>query len=215
MPHHRLPPPPCALCRPAATWGLPSATRVSQQPQAPRPAKEVPRCGSYGDFLVWTDGSCLLPRGESQGPGGWAFVALDLSSGELTWRAGHCPQAQSCQMELASIAAALDTLPAGAHVQVLSDFEPMVKSLSQARAGGEHPRRLSQWSEWQRIWVASQQLARLSVAWVRGHAQSPGNRLADKLAVRAARKCGRPLPALSDHQLLPRLREEARLWREA
>lgn len=203
---------PCALCRPAATWGLPLAARTPQRLEAPTRAKAVSR---YDDFLVWTDGSCLLPRGESQGPGGWAFVALNLGSGELIWRAGHCPRAQSCQMELASVAAALDVLPPDARVQVLSDFEPMVKSLSQARAGGEHPRRLSQWGEWQQIWDASQQLARLSVAWVRGHAQSPGNRLADKLAVRAARKCGRPLLALSDRQLVPRLQEEARQWREA
>ena len=83
-------------------------------------------------FLVFSDGSALVNPG---GPGGTGFVVLDRSRpavrfGGTRWVADGASPVTNNRMELRAVLEALDGLPAGEAVEVISDSRYVVDSLS-------------------------------------------------------------------------------------
>ncbi|WP_242394256.1 ribonuclease H family protein [Anaeromyxobacter oryzisoli] len=146
-------------------------------------------------FLVFSDGSALVNPG---GPGGTGFVVLDRVRGALRfggtrWVVDGTYAVTNNRMELRAVLEALDGLPAGEAVEVLSDSRYVVDALSK----WIHGWRRKGWRTASGDPVLNRDLiealdaraGELSVAyrWVRGHDGHAVNEIVDALAQSAAR----------------------------
>ena len=151
-------------------------------------------------FLVYADGSSLVNPG---GPGGTGFVVVDRSRAALRfggtrWTVDGPHAVTNNRMELRAVLEALDGLPSGEGVEVVSDSRYVVDALSK----WIHGWRRKGWRTAAGEPVLNRDLieavdargrevgARYS--WVRGHDGHPVNELVDALAQAAAR--GQPGP---------------------
>jgi ribonuclease HI len=137
--------------------------------------------------IIHTDGAC---RG-NPGPGGYAALIDDgtlkteISRG-YRWTTNN-------RMEIQSVIAALETIPAGTPVQLFSDSQYLLNTLSKGWIAGW---KRKGWINTAREPVKNRDLweqldllvarHKMTYQWVRGHASNPLNNRCDELAVAAA-----------------------------
>ncbi len=146
-------------------------------------------------FVAFADGSALSNPG---GPGGTGFVVVDrafhaLRFGGTRWEVDGPHAITNNRMELRAVLEALEGLPAGAAVEVVSDSRYVVDALSK----WIHGWRRKGWKTAAGAPVLNRDLiealdARVRALavrfeWVRGHDGHPVNEICDALAQSAAR----------------------------
>jgi ribonuclease HI len=151
-------------------------------------------------FLAYCDGSSLANPG---GPGATGFVVLDRARPALRFGATRFtvdgPHAvTNNRMELRAVLEALDGLPAGESVEVVSDSRYVVDALSR----WIHGWRRKGWKTAAGEAVLNRDLIEaadarvrelvVSWTWVRGHDGHPANEIVDQLAQSAARGVAGP-----------------------
>ena len=156
--------PPLSRSLGCAPWALHALPRA-------RPEDEV-------RLTVYTDGS-----GTTRGPAGIAYVALgdDL----VLFQEGSLglDDATNQQAEILAAAYALHCLAPGPQIEIVSDSEYLVKGWN------DFPKRKRKknLAHWARLTAAAEGHKDLVFRWTKGHAGSPGNERADKLAREARR----------------------------
>lgn len=161
-------------------------------------------------FVAFADGSSLSNPG---GPGGTGFIVFDraqsaLRYGGLRYTQDGAFAVTNNRMELRAVLQALEGLPEGSSVEVVSDSRYVVDALSK----WIHGWRKRKWKTAEGTDVLNRDLIEaidartktLSVKWqwVRGHNGHPLNELVDALANSAAR--GKPGP--TKEQIVPALK---------
>ena len=76
--------------------GNPSPAPSLRHPAGKDTAGEPPALEGE-EYVIYTDGSCLR---NPNGPGGWAFVAEEAATGEVTERSGGDPSTTNNRMEM-------------------------------------------------------------------------------------------------------------------
>ncbi len=151
-------------------------------------------------FVAFCDGSALQNPG---GPGGTGFVVVDrtchaLRFGGTRWQVDGPHPITNNRMELRAALEALDGLPAGAGVEVVSDSRYVVDALTKwihgwrkkgwkTAAGGPVLNR----DLIEALDARSRDLS-VKYGWVRGHDGHAVNEIVDGLAQGAARGAGSP-----------------------
>ena len=135
---------------------------------------------------AYTDGAC---RG-NPGPGGWGVV-LETGAGAARELRGAVARTTNNRMELQAVIEALDALPAGTAVEVVTDSEYVMKGITEwigrwkrngwRTAGGKPVRNRELWQNLDRLAAARE----VAWRWVRGHSGVAGNERADALANQA------------------------------
>jgi ribonuclease HI len=146
----------------------------------------VREASTTGLTVVYTDGACL----GNPGPGGWAWA-----TGEDRYRSGHEEQTTNQRMEVTAALRALEVL--AGPVQVVSDSTYVVNCFRDKWWQGWRRRG---WRNAQGKDVANQDLWKplieivvdarpdeIEFRWVKGHSNTAGNDLVDRLANEAAR----------------------------
>lgn len=130
-------------------------------------------------YVAHTDGACF---GNPEGPGGWAAAVETAEPAKTTpdepwllW--GHLSSTSNNRAEALGVLAAMEWVPAGAHLTVISDSELTVRILQGRYKARANP---DIWDHIRRT-VAEKRLE-IVPEWVRGHAGDPGNELADRLS---------------------------------
>ncbi len=146
-------------------------------------------------FVAFCDGSALVNPG---GPGGTGFVVLDRSRpavrfGGTRWVVDGGFAVTNNRMELRAVLEALDGLPAGEQVEVISDSRYVIDALSKWIAGW----RRKGWRTAAGGPVSNRDLIeaidvrasalKVRYSWVRGHDGHAVNEVVDLLAQAAAR----------------------------
>lgn len=146
-------------------------------------------------FVAFADGSSLSNPG---GPGGTGFVVVDREHNAVRFGANRYLEdgptgVTNNRMELRAVMEALEGLPAGETVEVVSDSRYVIDALSK----WIHGWRRKGWKtaggtpvmNRDLIEAASARAGELTVryAWVRGHDGHPVNEIVDALANSAAR----------------------------
>ena len=155
-------------------------------------------------FLAYVDGSSLVNPG---GPGGTGFVVVDRSGAALRfggtrWTVDGPHAVTNNRMELRAVLDALDGLPSGEAVEVVSDSRYVVDALTRWIHGWRRKGWRTAAGEpvlnrdlIEAVDARGRELA-VRYAWVRGHDGHPVNELVDALAQAAAR--GQPGPTEED-----------------
>ena len=134
-------------------------------------------------WIAYADGSCI----GNPGPGGWGVV-LFQRNGERREFCGANPSTTNNRMEITAAIEALRQIPAGAAVELHSDSQYLIKTMT---LGWKRRENTDLWP------MLDAEAARRRVVWrwVRGHAGDPLNERADELA-RAAAEGRAPRPPL-------------------
>jgi len=168
-------------------------------------------------FLAFCDGSSLSNPG---GPGGTGFVVVDrvrpaLRFGGTRWVDDGPQGVTNNRMELRAVLEALQELPRGETVEVVSDSRYVVDALSKWIHGWRRKGWRTAAGEpvlnRDLIEALDQRARELEVryAWVRGHDGHPANEIVDELAQSAARG----LPGPTEQQVIAALKASAVLAR--
>lgn len=84
------------------------------------------------DFVIYTDGSCLR---NPDGPGGWAVVARNVATGEVTELSDGNPSTTNNRMELLAAIMALRFAPEGTKVALYTDSQYLKNGITKWVAG--------------------------------------------------------------------------------
>ena len=134
-------------------------------------------------YRVITDGSCT----GNPGPGGWAAI-IQTENGQESVLKGLDPQTTNNQMELTGPIEALESLPEGATVELITDSQYVRNGLERWiadwkrngwRTTGKKP--VKNQALWRRLDTARSRVS-LTITWVRGHSGHPDNERADTIA---------------------------------
>lgn len=136
---------------------------------------------------LYTDGACS----GNPGPGGWAYLLKDPSSGQEREESGGEPKTTNNRMELMSVIRGLESLSRPCRVELYSDSQYVLKGLGEwlddwKRKGWRNSKRepVKNRELWQRLDQLRQQ-HELSFHWIRGHNDHPENERCDAMAVAA------------------------------
>lgn len=172
-----------------------SSGRVKMEPglllqeiaAAPAPESEF-----QAEYVIYTDGSCLVNPG---GPGGWAAVLFHQASGQMKEISGGHPETTNNRMELTAALKGLSCLPRPARVLLYTDSQYLKnaftkhwlaswKKRSWRKADGNPVLNQDLWQ------LLDQQVSRHQIrfAWVKGHNGNTYNERCDELARQEAHK---------------------------
>jgi ribonuclease HI len=135
-------------------------------------------------IIAYTDGGC---RG-NPGPGAWAFLAIDSTTGKALERTGGEPLTTNNRMEMMAAIKALEAVRKPPQdVLIYSDSLYLIKSVTEWMEGWKAKGWRKKGSELKNVDLLKE-LDRLvsqhhvSWKWVRGHAGDRGNERVDELA---------------------------------
>ena len=162
---------------------------LSGTKDTPAKKKAAPKAVSPADYTIFTDGSCLRNPG---GPGGWAMVAKDMATGQVTERSAGEPSTTNNRMEHTDAIEALRYAPEGTRVALYTDSQYIKNGITKWVAGwkrrgwrkadGQPVLNKELWMELDRLYAAHN----VDFHWVKGHAGNPLNERCDTLAKGAA-----------------------------
>ena len=162
---------------------------LSGTKDTPAQKNAAPKAVSAADYTIFTDGSCLRNPG---GPGGWAMVAKDMATGQVTERSAGEPSTTNNRMELTAAIEALRYAPEGTRVALYTDSQYLKNGITKWVAGwkrrgwrkadGQPVLNQELWMELDRLYAAHT----VDFHWVKGHAGNPLNERCDTLAKQAA-----------------------------
>ena len=137
---------------------------------------------------IYTDGACS----GNPGPGGWGAVLLygkakkELSGGE--------PDTTNNRMELSAVIAALEALKEPCEVALYTDSQYIANAVNQGwmyawkrRGWRKKDGEVKNPDLWQRVYELFS-VHKVTVEWVKGHAENEYNNRCDELAVEARSK---------------------------
>lgn len=137
-------------------------------------------------YLVHTDGGCR----PNPGPGGWGAV-IDAPDGRRHELSGGDAESTNNRMELTAALRALESLPEGAEVDLVTDSTYVKDGITKWLAGWRRNGWMTSTKEPVRnrdLWIALDAAARqhrVHWRWARGHAGTEGNERAHELAAAA------------------------------
>jgi ribonuclease HI len=136
-------------------------------------------------FIVYTDGGCR----PNPGPGGWGAV-VEGAEGRLELSGGEAESTNN-RMELTAAVRALEALPAGARVELVTDSTYLQQGITRWLHGWRRKGWVTAAKEPVKnrdLWQALDEAARrhrVTWRWTRGHAGEAGNERAHELAAAA------------------------------
>lgn len=143
------------------------------------------------DFVIYTDGSCLR---NPDGPGGWAAVACNVATGEVTELSDGHPSTTNNRMELQAAIMALRFAPDGTKVALYTDSQYLKNGITKwmanwkrrgwKKADGQPVLNQAQWMELDKLY----QSHTVTFHWVKGHVGVALNERCDQLAKAEASK---------------------------
>lgn len=170
--------------------GNPSPASSPRHPAGKGAAGDLPPLEGE-DYVIYTDGSCLR---NPNGPGGWAFVAEEAATGEVTERSGGDPSTTNNRMEMTAAIQALSFAPEGSQVALFTDSQYLKNGITRWVAGWKR----RGWKKAdgtpvlnQELWVELDRLygsRKVTFHWVRGHVGVTLNERCDELARQEAAK---------------------------
>ncbi len=140
--------------------------------------------------LLFTDGACS----GNPGPGGWAALLKNPSTGKERELTGSDPETTNNRMEMLAIIEGLKALTKPSKVHVFSDSNYAIKGMNEWIHGWMR----NNWKTANKkpvknkdLWLELLELTErhdVTFEWVRGHAGHPENERVDELAVDAYQK---------------------------
>lgn len=171
----------------------PAPKRTVHRKKAAKTATPSPalRPDEEQDYVIYTDGSCLR---NPDGPGGWAAVACEVATGEVTELSGGNPSTTNNRMELLAAIKALEFAPAGTKVALYTDSQYLKNGITKwvaawkrrgwKKADGQPVLNQSYWIELDKLYTAHD----VTFHWVKGHVGVALNERCDQLAKAEAGK---------------------------
>ncbi len=138
------------------------------------------------DYIVFTDGSCLV---NPLGPGGYAAIVVHVLDNDVVELTGGSPSTTNNRMEMCAAIAALDYIPEGASVDMYVDSQYVQNGFEsgwvqnwkrrgwKTSTGGE----VKNQDLWKRLDVLYSK-RKVSIHWVKGHNGNLMNERCDELA---------------------------------
>lgn len=171
----------------------PAPKRTVHRKKAAKTAAPSPalRPDEEQDYVIYTDGSCLR---NPDGPGGWAAVACEVATGEVTELSGGNPSTTNNRMELLAAIKALEFAPAGTKVALYTDSQYLKNGITKwvaawkrrgwKKADGQPVLNQSYWIELDKLYAVHD----VTFHWVKGHVGVALNERCDQLAKAEAGK---------------------------
>lgn len=186
----------------ALAWLAGSDAPHRKRPNAPRQAVRTPhtarpqvqstlplRPDSEQDFVIYTDGSCLR---NPDGPGGWAAVIREVTTGTVTELHEGSPATTNNRMELSAAIAALAFPKTPAKIALYTDSQYLKNGITKWMAGwkrrgwkkadGQPVLNQDLWQELDALYSRHD----VTFHWVKGHVGVELNERCDRLAKREA-----------------------------
>lgn len=142
-------------------------------------------------WVAYTDGACAPTN---PGPSAWGLVLFAPDGAEVAAEGGFIGPGTNQIAEITAAIEGLTRTPEGAHVELVSDSQYVLKGISEWRAGWERRGYRNAKGEpvanlelWKRLFAVVD-ARKVQVRWVRGHQGNVNNERADRLAVGALEK---------------------------
>lgn len=171
-----------------STPGRPTPKTRTRKPMA---AEAALPADEDQDFVIYTDGSCLR---NPDGPGGWAAVARNVATGEITELSDGHPSTTNNRMELQAAIMALRFAPEGTKVALYTDSQYLKNGITKwmtnwkrrgwKKADGQPVLNQEQWIELDKLYGSHT----VTFHWVKGHVGVALNERCDQLAKAEASK---------------------------
>jgi len=148
--------------------------------------EQAPSSAAHADYIIYTDGSCLR---NPDGPGGWAAIISETSSGRMTELHDGSPCTTNNRMELQAAVAALSYIEAPSSIALYTDSQYLKNTFTKhwitnwkrngwkTSTGGDVKNK-DLWKELDALFQKHQ----VSFHWVKGHAGNEKNERCDHLA---------------------------------
>ena len=144
--------------------------------------------GELPQFEVYTDGSCL----GNPGPGGWAYIVRDTTTGDEVEASDGEPDTTNNRMEMLAAINGLKHIESPSRVDLYSDSKYVIEGLTEYLDGWKaRGWKLARNKPVKNIelWKRLDDLRRfhdLNPIWLKAHNDHPENDRCDRLAVAAA-----------------------------